>query len=185
MAASAAGRDSRRFIANSTLASQNPRNWRRAEHQLMIRNGARDMPDRFRREGRLASRGLQANHSANARGSRDKSSPTRCYDVLKMRSMLRNRLSAAFPARPRARSRLPFLGQIAQLVIAGGAQWRGTGGINRALRSRRLASSAPPQSSASSRGTVSGLPWSDQPRSQGEPSALPSPFCAAARRLRA
>jgi hypothetical protein len=152
----------------------------------MIRIGARDMPDRYQWGRQLALCGLQANHSAKARGSRDKSSQALFSDRLKMRSMLRNHLGAAWFARPLTRSGLPFLGQIAQIVIADRAQKRADHGqINRALRSRRLASSAPPQSSASSRGTVSGLPWSDQPQSQDEPRAPPSPFCAAARRLRA
>jgi len=175
VAASAAGRDSRQFIANSTLVSQNLRNWHRAEQcqfwllrspgilsrrvprgflpprrrlldqpsrsmridgcgtlatNSMIRIGARDMPDRFRRGRRLTLRGLQANHSAKARGSRNKLFPARFCGSLKMRSMLRNRLGAAPFARSTARSRLPFLGQIAQLVIAGRAQGGGSTGLH-------------------------------------------------------
>jgi hypothetical protein len=163
VAVRAVGRDSRRFIANSTLALQNLRNWHRAEQRQfwllrspgilsrrvprgflppgrrlldqpsrrmridrcgtlatnsMIRIGARDMPDGFRGALQPAARGFQPNHSANARRSRDKSSPARPCERLKMRSMLRNRSGAAPFARPLTRSRLPFLGQIAQIVIA-------------------------------------------------------------------
>ena len=83
------------------------------------------MPDRFRRARRPTVRGLQPRHLANARGSRDKSFPGSRYDGLKMRSMLRNQLGAAPFVRLLNRSGLPFLGQIAQIVIAGGAPMAG------------------------------------------------------------